>query len=302
MLVQKGNIQDASLLAYVGTRSTTRCMSPSRLAFTLIFGSFSLIVGTFVVLSRYRSVRDAVADAASVLELAHTVLSDAPLWASGLILVGLTNLCALLVWPWLRQQIDSKTNTHPSATTTTAWATELHHHRVDRREFWRLLETAYAHWAMNPEPHRSLREMMRGAQIPTSLPLADSSKFPDWSWRAEDHCTGDAMHLLQFASVIYVAAKPPMVVKSQLMGSSSEFDRFDTIRMELAKFWDHWGRQEPLEQVIREQKADGFIKAHASEIKLLTFLEVARVRWAGSDTPGKSGLFRMGRRNVETGS
>jgi hypothetical protein len=90
-----------------------------------------------------------------------------------------------------------------------------------------------------------------------------------------------------------------MTVKSQLMGSTGEFDRFDTIRMELAKFWDYWGRQVPIERVITEQKGDPIVRAFASEIKLLTFLEIARVRWADSGLPGKSGLFRLGRRNAE---
>lgn len=181
------------------------------------------------------------------------------------------------------------------------WAAELHEHRLDRREFWRLLEIAYANWSVKPNSDRSLRDVVRSAQMPSELPLVDNSKFPDWAWTAEERCAGDARYLLQFTSAIYVAAKPPMVVKSQLLGSSGEFDRFDTIRMELAKFWDAWGRQEPLEQVIREQRADTFLKAHASEVKILTFLDIARVRWANSDLPGKSGLFRLGRRNAETG-
>jgi hypothetical protein len=179
------------------------------------------------------------------------------------------------------------------------WEKELRDLRFDRRDFLRMLEMAYAHWDRKPDPDRSLGDVVRSASMPSDLPLEDNSKFPDWAWAAEGHCVGDAKQLLEFASAIYIACKPPRVVRSALMGDYNEFDRFDTIRMELAKFWDHWGRQEPLEQVIREQKADRIVKAHASEIKLLTFLEIARVRWADSDVPGKSGLFRLGRRNAE---
>ncbi len=184
----------------------------------------------------------------------------------------------------------------------TLWEAAFHDHRLDRREFWRLLETAYVNWQMKPEPNRSLRDVAHGAMMPGDLPLTDNSAFPGWAWEAENHCPdADAKQLLQLASQIYPAVTPPMAVRSQLMGATTEFDRFDSIRMELAKFWDHWGRQEPFEQTIREQRADPIVKANASEIKLLTFLEIARVRWAGTDTPGKSGLFRLGRRNAETG-
>ena len=200
-------------------------------------------------------------------------------------------------WPVARRLIWD------ASVAKTSWETELYSHRLDRREFWRLLEAAYSNWTMKPEPGRSLRDVVQATKMPSDLPLADNTKFPEWAWAAESHCAGDdAKQLLRFASAIYTAAKPPMAVKSQLMGSSQEFDRFDTFRMELSKFWDHWGRQEPLEPVVREQKADAIIKAHADEIKMLTFLEVARVRWADSGLPGKSGLFRLGRRNAETGT
>lgn len=198
--------------------------------------------------------------------------------------------------PWLKRLLGVPEQS--LSATRSDWQQEWQDHRLDRREFLRLLEVAYANWNMNPNPPRSLMDVARAAQFPFDLPLTDNSKFPEWAWEAEKHCSGDAETLLQLASQIYIAVTPPRAVKSQLMGSSTEFDRFDTIRMELAKFWDHWGRQEPLEQVIRQQNADGLVKAHASEIKLLTFLEVARVRWARSDLPGKSGLFRLGRRNA----
>jgi len=187
----------------------------------------------------------------------------------------------------------------PSGPRRTDWEEQLHEHRLDRREFNRLLKAAFANWSMKPTGDRSLEDIARGSQIPTDLPLTDNSKFPHWAWAAEERCTGDAAILLQFASAIYPAVTPPMAVKSQLMGSTGEFDRFDTIRIELAKFWDYWGRQVPIDRVITEQKGDPIVRAFASEIKLLTFLEIARVRWADSGLPGKSGLFRLGRRNAE---
>jgi hypothetical protein len=203
-------------------------------------------------------------------------------------------------WEWLLERARADVR---SSSERTPWQTELYDHRLNRHEFWRLLEVAYGNWSMKPTPARSLRDVVRGAKVPSDLPLADNTKFPKWAWEAETHCPDDdAKQLLQLASTLYIAARPPATVKSQLMGTTQEFDRFDqTVRMELSKFWDHWGRQEPLEQVIREQKADPIVKAHASEIKMLTFLEIARVRWAGADLPGKSGLFRLGRRNAETG-
>ncbi|HEX5998436.1 MAG TPA: toll/interleukin-1 receptor domain-containing protein [Hyphomicrobiaceae bacterium] len=187
----------------------------------------------------------------------------------------------------------------PFASERTRWEAELYDHRLDRREFWRLLEIAYKNWSMKPHPNRPLRDVVNSAPIPRALPLADNSKFPEWAWMAEIHVVGDAGGLLQFVSAIYTAATPPMTLKPQLLGGSNEFDRFDAVRMELAKFWDAWGRQEPLEQIISEQRADGFLRAHDSEVKLLMFLEIARVRWANSDLPGKWGLFRLAKRNAE---
>ena len=198
--------------------------------------------------------------------------------------------------------LDGSFNTrNESQTERSQWEQEHHGHRLDRREFWRLLKLAYSNWIANPAVGRSLEDLVAGAAFPNKLPLSDGSAFPDWAWQAPDKWSGDARHLSQFAEQVYIPVKPPRAVRSQIMGGGTDFDRFDSIRRELSQFWDHWGRQAPLEEVIRLQGADDLVKANASEIKLLAFLEIARVKWADTNTPGKGGLFILGRRNAETG-
>jgi hypothetical protein len=83
-------------------------MSPNRLAFTLVLGLVTLILGVFTVLKGGRALIDAWKDGNSLIEFGVLVISSAPLWASGLIVVGIGNLLALLVWPWLVQRITQQ--------------------------------------------------------------------------------------------------------------------------------------------------------------------------------------------------
>ncbi len=189
----------------------------------------------------------------------------------------------------------------PLVSERSQWQQEWHELQFQRRDFWRLLSTAYSNWPRKT-PNQSLQDMMVSAQYPLELPLSDGSHYPKWVWDAPKKWTGAALKADEFASGIYPATTRLGLVKSQLMGTTHEFDRFDDIRMGLSKFWDHWGRQEPLEQVIREQKTDSLIKSSAAEIKLLTFLEIARSRREQTGASGKGGLFRLGRRNEETES
>ena len=78
----------------------------------------------------------------------------------------------------------------PSGPRRTDWEEQFHEHRLDRREFNRLLKAAFANWSMKPTGDRSLEDIARGSQIPTDLPLTDNSKFPHWAWAAEERCTG----------------------------------------------------------------------------------------------------------------
>ena len=82
---------------------------------------------------------------------------------------------------------------------------------------------------------------------------------------------------------------------------ASDIRRLDDLHEELAKFWDKWGRQDQLETIITEQNVSEILKSCAVEIKLLTYLEIARARWSQSQASGKFGLFRLGRRNEEMG-
>jgi len=179
------------------------------------------------------------------------------------------------------------------------WEQELHKLRFDRREFWRLITTARQNWQQNPDPGRSIDDLVRSAEWPKDLPLEDNTQFSRWALEVTKHWNGDTKKLGAFVSQIYIPVTPGKAIKSQTMEMTREFDRFDTIRMEMSKFWDHWGRQEPLEEVIREQKADGLIKGHREEIKLLTFLEIARSNLAQTGADGKYGLFSLGRRNAQ---
>ncbi len=148
---------------------------------------------------------------------------------------------------------------------------------------------------------RSLQDLIEANQIPPELPLDDGRQFQKWVWDIWDKQNkGELKTLRDFTAQIYPGATPAESIKTQLMGGGAEFDRFDDRRRELSKFWDHWGRQEPLEEVIREQNADNRVRSSTPEIKLLTFLEIARARWAQTGASGKAGLFTLGKRNAET--
>lgn len=183
----------------------------------------------------------------------------------------------------------------------TEWEQDWHKLEDARREFWRLIKTGYGNWGQRPDD-RSLLDFIEASRFPSELPLSDGQQFPKWVWSAPKEWEQKAKLLDQFAAQIYLGVVPAKAVKTQLMGGTNEFDKFDDLRRDLSKFWDCWGRQEPLEQVIREQKADSLVKSSSSEIKLLTFLEIARARWAQTGASGKAGLFELGKRNTETGS
>ncbi len=180
------------------------------------------------------------------------------------------------------------------------WQQEWHDQRNVRREFWRLLNTAYKNWTGRPTD-RSLQDLVEANQFPPELPLDDGRQFPKWVWNVWDRQDKEPLKTLRnFTSQIYPGVMPAETIKTQLMGGGGEFDRFDDLRRELSKFWDHWGRQEPLEEIIREQNVDNIVRSSAPEIKLLTFLEIARARWAQTGASGKGGLFTLGKRNAET--
>lgn len=180
------------------------------------------------------------------------------------------------------------------------WEQEWHDKRDVRREFWRLVNMAYRNWA-GRSTDRSLQDLVEASQFPPELPLDDGRQFSKWAWTIWDKQNkGSLQTLRDFTSQIYPGVTPAESIKTQLMGDGAEFDRFDDRRRELSKFWDHWGRQEPLEEVIREQNADGMVRSDTLEIKLLTFLEIALARWAQTGATGKAGLFTLGKRNAET--
>jgi hypothetical protein len=93
-------------------------MKPHQYALALVMGVFMLLLGAFTVLKTARSIIDALKDTGSILELAAKTWTEAPIWAVGLIVVGLANLLSIWVWPWLQQQIAGKAiaDTEPSET------------------------------------------------------------------------------------------------------------------------------------------------------------------------------------------
>jgi hypothetical protein len=217
-------------------------------------------------------------------------------------------LCAgWIVWsdirPFAKEQARRwrMPSASPRSNARSDWEQEWHELRFRRSDFWSSATDAYNYW--NEEHGQSaLRELLEAASFPLELPLNQTQKFADWVWDfSHPNLTGATRALNDFAAAIYPAVKPPRAANSLIfLGGHAEFLRFDDYRRDLSKFWDHWGRQEPLEQVIREQKADGLVRNHANEIKLLTYLEIARERWAQEGAAGKSGLFKLGKRNAET--
>ena len=178
----------------------------------------------------------------------------------------------------------------------TPWEQEWHELRFRRDDFWRYMAIAMMAELGYGEHGPILHKRIADSAFPRALPFADGTDFPDWVWKAGSKFSGEAENLNRLASKIYPAVKPARSAKPPIMGGGIEWDKFDDVRRDLSKFWDHWGRQEPLEKIIHEQKADGLVKTSAKEIKMLTFLEIARERWAQDGGLGKIGLFRLGRR------
>lgn len=179
----------------------------------------------------------------------------------------------------------------------TAWQQEWHELRFRRKYFWLLINRAYEHWGGKLE--EPLQRIIPGSGFPKDLPLLDNTTFSAWVWEfpntiddvsaaANDY----ASVLDQFASYIYGPGKSEL--KSLAFGGVNEFDRFDDLRGELSKFWDHWGRQEPIDRVVSEQMTSGILRSSMAELKLLTFLEIARARWNPTGASGKDGLFKLG--------
>lgn len=163
-------------------------------------------------------------------------------------------------------------------------------------DFWRLINKCYEAWdARITEP---LQRVIGVARLPGDLPIDDISTFPSWvylfhqqindrSSAAKDY----ASVLDQFASFIY-----DLPERGCLVFGINEFEHFDDKRRDLSKFWDRWGWQESLDQVIKLQKMDDILKSSAPELKLLTFLEIARARWRPTGSAGKRGLFLLAKR------
>lgn len=205
----------------------------------------------------------------------------------------------LVIAYYLKRFFAKQADSPPTVSAASEWSQELHDLRTDRRDFWQLLHGAYAR-SVGDHTNRSeapLLNLIHDAKYP-DLPRADGREFAKWVWDAPDEWSGCAQKLNDFAAGLYPATTPPVAVQSPWM-SYSDHRRFDSLRMDLTKFWDMWGRQELLETVIRDQNMDGVIMSHAAEIKMLTFLEVARARWMPTGAAGKSGLFTLGRRNAE---
>ena len=90
-------------------------MSPNRQAFTFVLGAFVLILGVFTLLKHLRAIVDAAQDAASFVDAVLKMATAAPFWAVVLILLGVANLLALFVEPWLRAAIARKVPTPNNA-------------------------------------------------------------------------------------------------------------------------------------------------------------------------------------------
>jgi len=232
--------------------------------------------------------------------------------SSIIVLIALATIAILLIvirllfWVWrgIRSYVTKKNNRHVESPelNKTAWQQEWHELRFRRNDFWLLINRAYEHWSGKLE--ESLRRIIAGSGFPNALPLVDNTTFSSWVWEfhgAIDDISAAANDYAsvqnEFVSHIYEPGKAER--KSLAFGGANEFDRFDDLRRELSKFWDDWGRQEPLDRVISEQMTSGINQSSAAELKLLTFLEIARARWNPTGASGKNGLFKLAKESCQ---
>jgi hypothetical protein len=166
-----------------------------------------------------------------------------------------------------------------------SWQQEWNDLAQTRHTFWKPINQVYDGWV--PSDH-SILEIIRKARLPIELPLDDATAFPEWANQFNPIDTDEyASALDQFASVLY----PHNGISSRSL-SGSEFEAFDNARRTLSKFWDKWGRQSRAHsELVKQQNFLG----SAAELKLLTFLEIARARWVTTGQSAKNGLFELAR-------
>ncbi|MCH7822548.1 MAG: hypothetical protein IIA07_11050 [Proteobacteria bacterium] len=221
----------------------------------------------------------------SMIGLAEVAVAANP--AGTWVLLGLAGLVGLAIGPGIHEWgINKFTGKVGQTEGRSEWQQEWNDLAETRYTFWKLVNQVYDGWS--PSDH-AFSEVIRKAHLPIELPLDDARAFPEWANQFNPIDADEyAAALDQLASEVY----PRDGISARSL-SGSDFKTFDNARQILSKFWDKWGRQsESHSELVKKQN----FLASAAELKLLTFLEIARARWITTGQSAKNGLFQLARR------
>ena len=212
--------------------------------------------------------------------------------------LGLIALCIILyfIYPFGQRRKAKEFDSVGSHLERDQWKQDWHELRFRRSEFWRLINNCYGNW--QSRVNDNIQKVIAESNFPSALPLADHNTNTSSS-RAlgaqSADTSGSATLLNAFSSFIY----EPNASERFCLGfgnARSGFESFDNIRRDLSKFWDQWGGQEHIEKIIKDQQAEEMLTGSAAELKLLTFLELARAKWRPTEASDTHGLFYLASR------
>lgn len=164
------------------------------------------------------------------------------------------------------------------------WTERRHGLRDSRQEFWDQIKKAYLEWPASSK--QRIEELIQNSGFPNGLPLKKNASEVSFLESLDSGGT----ELWHLTSDIY---PPDTAVASAAIPDSGDFEKFDQARNVLAKFWNDTGDKLLRQKSLSNGDVSGCFPAHASEIKLLTYLEWALHRRLRTKGHGKAYMFKL---------
>jgi len=165
-----------------------------------------------------------------------------------------------------------------------------------RRKFFYILEKTYTGDFDRPVGSpETLTELVKEVGVPLNLPLQKGKNLKLVAKENENQLDGNPKLMWDFVKKVYPSFEgSDYGVMARSLIPALERDEFDEVRGEVARFFSAWVAGEPgffsnweMNLLKKDYDSAGLLTA------ILSWLELALVRWTRQDGSGKTGLFRI---------
>jgi hypothetical protein len=155
--------------------------------------------------------------------------------------------------------------------------------------FREMTNSAFNGWQKRVPVGGDLMKLVSAARMP-GIFIGPHGSLSRYAERAVGGWSGDKKRLLDFCVALY-----PRQGASSLL-TSAEWQAFHKLRQDLSKFWDEWGRKIFVDKLMDLNDIPlNIAKSQASQVVLLSYMEIAYARYTQEQSSGKSGLFELGK-------